>query len=99
MFPDRVDYFIKFMIQSNLFCFKLISTLSLTYRHCRSMKITGEAKPSEAEAAESELSASLTSVDERKKEEKSLVLSSDLAELVVDTKEDKQTSGDDEWVE
>ena len=55
---------------------KLISTLALTCRHCQSMRMTGEAKPSEAEATESELSMSVIPFNENKKEETILVLSS-----------------------
>ena len=35
---------------------KLLSTLVLKYKHCQSMRMIGEAKPSEIEAAESEVS-------------------------------------------
>ena len=77
---------------------KLINTLVLTYRYCQSMRMTGEAKLSETEAAESELSASMISVEESKKEEKTSVLASALVELVVDSKEDKQISGNGEGV-
>ena len=55
--------------------------------------MTGEAKPSEAEATESEFFASVIPVDEGKEEEKNLALSSALAEPVVDSNEDKQISG------
>ena len=59
----------------------------LTYKHYQSMRMTGEAKPSETEAAESELSVSVIPVEESKEKEKTLVLSSALVELVVDSKE------------
>ena len=69
---------------------KLINTLALTYKHCQSMRMTGEAKPSETEAAKSELSLSVIPVEESKKEEKTLMLSSALLQLVVDNKEVKK---------
>ena len=78
---------------------KLISNLELTDQHCQSMRMNSEAKPSEAKAAKSELSVSIIPVDESKKEEKTLVLSSVLAELLVHRKEDKEMSGDSEGVE
>ena len=56
-----------------------------------------EAKPPEAEAAESELSVFIIPVEESKKE-KTLALSQALAELV-DSKENKQISGSSEGVE
>ena len=76
----------------------LISTLALIYRHCQSMRMTGEAKPSEAEAAKSELSVSVIPVDDSKKEEKAWALSSALTELVVDSNEGEQILGDGEGV-
>ena len=66
---------------------KLIGTLALTYRCCLSMRMTGEAKPSEGKSPESELSVSVIPVDESKRNEKTMVLSSALAVLIVDTKE------------
>ena len=57
---------------------KLISTFSLTHRYCQSKRMTGEAKPSEEEATESELSVTVISVDKSKEEEKTLALSSSL---------------------
>ena len=77
---------------------KLISTLALTYILCQSMRMTGEAKPSEAKAAESEFSVTVIPVDKSKKVEKMLALSSALAELVIDSKKGKQISGDGEGV-
>ena len=56
--------------------------------------MTHEAKPSEGKAAESVLSVSVILVDDSKKKEKTLMLSNALAKLVVDSKEDKQISGD-----
>ena len=53
---------------------KLLSTLALTYRHCWSMRMIGEVKPSVAEAAES------MKAWERRT----------LAELIVDNEEDKR---------
>ena len=55
---------------------KLIKTLVLTYKHCQFMRMTGEAKPSETEAAESELSVTVIPVEENKEEKKTLALSS-----------------------
>ena len=111
-YTDWNDSFIKLITQSNLFHLnnndmyhlrkemkKLISTLVFTYRYCQSMRMTGEAKPSEAEAAESDLSLSVIPVDESKEEEKTLVLSSVLAELDAYTKEKKQILGNCEEVE
>ena len=55
------------------------------------MRMTDEAKPSEAEASENELSLSVIPIWESKEEEKTLlVLSSALAELVVDSEEDNK---------
>ena len=55
------------------------------------MRITGETKPSETEAAErSKLSLPVITVEENKEEEKTLMLSSALAELVVVSKEVKK---------
>ena len=52
--------------------------------------MTGEARPSETEAAErSELSASVISVEESMEEEKTMMLSSALAKLVVGSKVEK----------
>ena len=76
---------------------KPISTLVLTYRHCQSMRMT-KAKPSEAEAAESEFSLSVILVDERKEEAKTLVLSNALAKLVVKLRRTHKISGNGEWV-
>ena len=54
------------------------------------MRMTGEARQSETEAAErSEISASVISVDESKEEEKTMMLSSALAELVFGSKIEK----------
>ena len=78
---------------------KLISILPLTYRCCLSMRMTGEAKPSKGKAAESEISVSVIPVDKSKKEEKTFALSSAMAKLIVDTKEEEQNSGDEEKVE
>ena len=78
---------------------KLTSTLALTYRHCQSLRMTGEAKQSEGKAEEYVLSVSVIQVDKRKKEEKTFALSSSLGELVVDSKEDKEISGNSERVE
>ena len=70
---------------------KLINTFVLTYKHCQSMRMTGQAKPSETEAAKkSELSVSVIPVEESKEEEKTLALSSALAELVADSKENEK---------
>ena len=63
------------------------------------MRITGEAKSSEGTAAESELYASVISIDESKEEEKTLVFSSALTELFAESKENKQISGDGERIE
>ena len=49
--------------------------------------MTGEAKPSEREASESELSVSATPVEENKDKKTTMVLSSALFELFVDSKE------------
>ena len=76
---------------------KLISTLALTYRH-QSMTFTAEAKSSEGKAAESELYVLVISVDNSKKEEKTLIPSSALAEVASNSKEDKQVSCDGEKV-
>ena len=55
--------------------------------------MTGEARPSETEAAKrSELSVTVTPVEESKKEEKTLMLLSAWAELVVVSKEIKEIS-------
>ena len=55
---------------------KLINTISLTYKHCQSIRMIGEARPSKTKAAErSELSASEISVEDSKEEEKTLMLS------------------------
>ena len=64
-YTDWNDYFLKLIVQSNLFCFdndnifclrremkKLVNTLVLTYEHCQSIRMTGEARPSETEEAE-----------------------------------------------
>ena len=75
---------------------KLINTLVLTYKHCQSMRKTDEAKPSEADAVESELSVSAIPIEERKEEEKTLMLSSALADLIAVSEEDKQISCDGE---
>ena len=56
------------------------------------MRKTDEAKPSEADAAESELSLSAIPIEERKEEEKTLMLSSALADLIAVSEEDKQIS-------
>ena len=57
------------------------------------MKMTGEAIPSETEAAKkSELSVSVIPVDKSKEEEKTSMLSSALAELVADSKDVKKNS-------
>ena len=98
-FSDRDDYFIMLIRQSNLISFEnndiycmrkemknLMSTLALTYRCCLSMRITGEAKLSKGISPKSELSVSVIPVDENKKDVKTLVLSSALTELVVDSK-------------
>ena len=91
-YTDCNDYFLKLIIQSNLFHFdndkremkKLINTLVLTYKYCQSMRMTGKARPSETEAAKrSEVSASVIPVEETKEEEKTLMLSSALSELVI----------------
>ena len=102
-FDNGDDYLINLPKQSNLFQFennkmyclkremkKLISTLAMTYRHCQYMRMTGDAKLSKSTAVEFELSASVISVDKSTKEEKTLMLSSALAELAVDSKKDKQ---------
>ena len=60
------------------------------------MRMTGEMKPSETEATEFALSVLVIPVKESKKEEKTLMLTSALAELVVDSEDDKQISGVDE---
>ena len=78
---------------------KLLSIIALTYKHYQSMRMTGEAKLSEMGAEESELFAPAISIEESKEEKKPLRLSSELAELVVDSEEDKQISGNDEEVE
>ena len=53
--------------------------------------MTGEARPSKTKAAEwSELSVSVIPVEENKEEEKTLALSSALAELVVFSKDIKK---------
>ena len=72
---------------------KLINTHVLAYKHCQFMKTTGEARPSETEAAEkSELSVSMISVEESKEDTKSLMLSIAFVELVVDSKEVEKIS-------
>ena len=72
---------------------KLINTLVLTYKHGQSMRMTGEARPSETEAAEkSQFSVSVIPVEESKKEEKTLMLSSALAEWIVDSQEVEKNS-------
>ena len=54
------------------------------------MRMTGEDKPSETQAAEeSELSVAVIPVKESKKEEKTLMLSCALAELVDNSKKNK----------
>ena len=59
---------------------KLINTLLLIDKYCQSMKMTGEARPSQTETAEKpELSVSVIPVEESK-EEKTMMLSSSLAE-------------------
>ena len=73
---------------------KLIETLVLSYKHYQSMRMTGEAKPSEAEEAESELSVSVIPVEESKKEEKTFEQLSALAELIVKNEKDKKISAD-----
>ena len=62
------------------------------------MRMTGEAKPSEAKAVECKLSVSVIPVEKSRKEEKIFALSSDMAEFVVESKEDKQISDDGEGV-
>ena len=74
---------------------KLVSMLALTYRCCLSMRMNGEAKPSKRKAAEYELSVFVIPFDENKKMEKTLALSSALAVLFVDSKENEQISGND----
>ena len=94
-FADRVDYFTKLIMQSNLFCFenkgiyhlrrkikKLTSTIALTYRHCQSIGMTGEAKPSEGKATETDIFVSVICVDESKKKEKTLALLDKLVLIV-----------------
>ena len=44
---------------------KLINILVLTYKHCQSIRMTGEAKPSEKKTAKSELSVSEIAVEKR----------------------------------
>ena len=69
---------------------KLINIFVLTYRYCQSMRMTGKARPSEKEAAKrSELYASVIPLKESKEEEKTLMLASALAELVVVSKVEK----------
>ena len=69
---------------------KLINTLVLTYKYCHCMRMTDKAKLSETEAAESsELSTSVIPLKGSKKEEKTLMLSSALAEMVVVGKVEK----------
>ena len=63
------------------------------------MRMTGTAKPSGTEAAESELSVLVIPVEEGKKEEKTLMLSNALTELVVDSEENKQILGNGKGVE
>ena len=70
--------------QADKYPFIDIQILSVHENNC-------EDKPSEA--AESKLSISVIPVEESKEEEKTLMLSSALAELVVDSEEDKQISG------
>ena len=65
---------------------KLINTLALTHRHCLSIRMMCRVKPSEEKSPEYELSVSVIPVDESKKKEKTLALSSALAECVVDGK-------------
>ena len=55
----------------------LINTL--TCKQCQSMRMTGEAIPSETEAAKSELSVSVITVEENKEDEKTVALSRALA--------------------
>ena len=62
------------------------------------MRMSDEAKPSEGKGAKYELSVSVIPVDESKEKEKTLALSNALAGLV-DSKKDKQISGDGEGVE
>ena len=94
---------IKLIMKSNLFHFdnndifllsremkKLINNHVLTYKHCQSMKMTGKAKPSETEAAESDFSVSVVPAEESKEEEKTLASSSTLTEPVVESKEVKK---------
>ena len=65
----------------------------MTYKHCQSMKMTGETRPSETEAAEkSELSVSMIPAEKSKEEEKILMLSNALEELVVNSKEVEKIS-------
>ena len=69
---------------------KLVNTLVLTYKHCQTMRMTGEVRPSKTEAAErSKLFASVIPVEENMEGEKTMMLSSALAELVVVSKEEK----------
>ena len=53
------------------------------------MRMTGNARQSETEAAESELFVSAILIEESKKEEQTLMLSSALEKCVVDSEEDK----------
>ena len=54
------------------------------------MRMSGEAKQSEVEATESEISLLVIPVDQSKEEKKVLTLSNALAELIVESKEDKK---------
>ena len=74
---------------------KLINSYVLTQKHCQSMRMTGEAKPSETEVAEFEFIVSLIPVEKSKEEQKILRLSSALAELVVESEKDTQISNNE----
>ena len=62
---------------------KLISTHVLACKYCQYIRMTGEAKPLETEAAESELSVSVIPVEKSKEEEKTLMLSWALQNLLL----------------
>ena len=67
---------------------QLTNALVLTSQHCKSVRMTNEARPPEMEAVEmSEFSVSVIPVEESKEEEKILMMSSALGDLVVDSKE------------
>ena len=55
------------------------------------MRMTDETKPSVAEAAESELFVSVIFIEESKDEKKTMMLSSAVAEQVLESEEDKQS--------